>query len=130
MPIKFDKYLLWLKPFTEAIADLVPIERLKEVKLGLYRSDKPPSYHGLCERLGNNKSYRIIVRTYTKNDRRWPMSPIDEEQLLINYAHEASHLKIFVDSDIDRFVLETKIYERFGQVLKQRGYEQKLNQQS
>ena len=63
-PIKYDKYLIWLRPYTEAVADLVPLSRLKQVKLGLYSSKKPPSYHGFCERLANNKTYRIIVHIY------------------------------------------------------------------
>lgn len=125
--IKYDKYLVWLRAYTDAVVDLVPVERLTEVKLGLYSADKPPSYHGFCERLANNKNYRIVVRTYTKNERRWPMAPIDQEQLLANYAHEISHLKIFEDCNVDRFVLETQIYARFGEVLKTRGYEQDLN---
>jgi len=125
--VKYSKYLIWLRPYTESIADLVPIKRLMEVKLGLYSSTKPPSYHGFCERLLNNKNYRIIVRTYSKSERRWPMSPTDQEMLLINYAHELSHLKIFEDCVTERFLLETQIYARFGEVLTQRGYEQELN---
>jgi len=125
---KYDKYLLWLKPYTEACADLVDLHRLKRVKLTLYKIDTPPSYHGICERLADNKSYRIIVRTYDKSERRWPMTPTCEEQILSNYSHELSHIAIFEDSNIDRFILETKIYSRFGEVLKARGYEQKLNQ--
>lgn len=128
--IKYDKHLVWLRPYVEACVDLVDLRRLKSVKLTLYKPDTPPSYHGICERLGNNKSYNIIVRTYDKNDRRWPMSPICQEQILSNFSHELSHLKVFEDSNIDRFILETKIYSRFGEVLKARGYEQDLNQQS
>ena len=128
--IKYDKHLLWLRPYTEACSDLVDLTRLKSVKLSLYKSDIPPSYHGICERLANNKAYRIIVRTYDRSDKRWPMCPISQEQLLSNYSHELSHIKIFEDNNIDRFILETKIYARFGEVLQARGYEQKLNQVS
>lgn len=125
--IKYDKFLLWLKPYTEAVEHLVPIERLKQVKLTLYSSDRPPAYHGTCERLGNNKSYRIVVRTYDVDARRWPMSPLCQEQLLCNYAHELTHLLIYKDSVVNRFVLETQIYAVFGEVLASRGYEQNLN---
>jgi hypothetical protein len=128
--IKYDKHLIWLRPYTEAVADLVPIERLKSVKLRLYSNDKPPSYHGICERLNNYKSYNIIVRTYEKSDKRWPMSPTSQEMLLCNYAHEITHLLIFEDCVEERFLLETKVYSRFGEVLMARGYEQKLNKQS
>lgn len=125
--IKFHKHLLWLKPYTEAVSHLVNIDRLKEVKLTLYSTNKPPSYHGFCERLGNNKDYRIIVRTYDIDKRRWPMSPLCQEHVLCTYAHELTHLAIFEDNVIERFVLETEIYAVFGQVLKARGYEQDLN---
>lgn len=128
--IKYDKHLIWLRPYTEAVADLIPIERLKNVKLTLYSPDVPPSYHGTCERLNNNKSYNIVVRTYEKSDKRWPMSPTSQEMLLCNYAHELTHLLIFEDCVEPRFLLETKIYARFGEVLSARGYEQKLNKQS
>lgn len=128
--IKYDKHLIWLRPYTEAVADLVPIERLKNVKISLYSGEKPPSYHGICERLNNNKYYNIIVRTYDKSDKRWPMSPTSQEMLLCNYAHELTHLLIFEDCVEHRFLLETKIYARFGEILLARGYEQKLNKQS
>lgn len=128
--VKYDKYLTWLKPYTEAVSDLVPIERLCEVKLGLYSTTKPPSYHGICERLSNNKNYRIIVRTYDKSDRQWPMSPTCQEMLLINYAHELSHIAIFEDCVEERFLLETQIYARFGEILIARGYEQHLNRKT
>jgi len=124
---KFSKHLLWLRAYTEACADLVDLSRLKSVKLSLYRSDTPPSYHGTCERLANNKSYKIIVRTYDKSTRRWPMCALSQEQILSNYSHELSHIKIFEDNSVDRFILETKIYSRFGEILKARGYEQTLN---
>lgn len=125
--IKFSKHLVWLKPYTEACADLIDLRRLKSVKLSLYKSDTPPSYHGICERLADNKSYKIIVRTYDKSDKRWPMCPTSQEMILSNYAHELSHVAIFEDCVEDRFVLETKIYAKFGEVLKARGYEQTLN---
>ena len=128
--IKYGKHLLWLKPYSEACADLVDLTRLKSVKLTLYKLDTPPSYHGTCERLANNKAYKIIVRTYDRSDKRWPMCPVSQEMILSNYAHELSHIAIFEDYVEDRMLLEAKIYMRFAEVLKARGYEQKLNQVS
>lgn len=127
MAIKFDSHLLWLKPYTDAIADLVDISRLKEVKLSTYSRKKLPAYHGWCERSGNNKSYRILVRTSEKSPKRWPMTPVCQEQVLSTYAHECSHLSVFADYVVERFALEAQIYLRFAEVLKARGYEQVLN---
>lgn len=124
--LKFDKHLLWLRPYTEAIADLVDITKLREVKLSLYRGDRPPSLHGSCEQV-SKRHYKIIVRTYDKSDKRWPMCKTSQEQLLINYAHECSHLKIFEDYVAERFLLEAQIYLRFAEILKTRGYEQDVN---
>ena len=124
--IKYNKYLIWLRPYTDAVKDLVPTERLKEVKLTLFRKQMP-NYHAICARLNNNKDYEIIVRCRKVSDRNFPMSYVDQETILSSYAHELTHLKIFEDGIEERFVLETEIYKRFGEVLMARGYEHKLN---
>lgn len=89
-----------------------------------------PSYHAICERLNNKKDYKIIVRCRDVSDRNFPMSYHDQEMIMSTYAHEITHLKIFEDGIEERFQLETKVYQRFGEVLMARGYEYKLNKRT
>jgi hypothetical protein len=97
----------------------VPLEKLREIKVSPYR-DSFPSYHGLIE-TRNHRTYTITVRIYDKP--KIPISKLDQEALLNSLSHELAHLKNWDDYTIERFVLETQIYLRFGKKLKQIGYE-------
>lgn len=117
--IRLKPQAKWLSPYLECIADLVPLEKLREIKLSPYRPSFP-SFHGLIE-TKDFKRYTITIRVY--DTPKIPVSKLDQETLLNSLAHELSHLKHWDDYTVKRFVLETKIYRRFASKLKQLDYE-------
>lgn len=123
MKLKLKKEIKWIAPYLDAVSDLVPLEKLKEIKLSRYRATFP-SYHGLIE-TKDYKAYKITVRVYETP--KIPTSPLDQETILSHLAHELAHLVQWNDYTIERFVLETQIYLKFGQVLKKIGYEKERN---
>ena len=125
MKLKLKQEAKWLTPYLEAVADLVDLTKLKEIRFSTYR-DSFPSFHGLIETT-NGKTYKITIRTYEGPDKRLPMTKLDQETVLSHLAHELAHLENWNDYEVRRFIIETKIYLRFGKVLKKLGYEKDRN---
>jgi hypothetical protein len=121
--VKLKQELKWVYPYLDSVSHLVPLDKIKEIKLSTYRSSFP-SFHGLIE-TSNHKKYTITVRMY--DSPQIPISKLDEETILSHLAHELSHLVHWNDYEVNRFLLETKIYSRFGRTLAKLGYEKDRN---
>lgn len=128
LKLKLD--LKWLQPYLEAVEHLIRMDKISEIRLIKYGTALP-SYHGLIEKVSNNRKYRITLRVYDNAQDRFPISPLDQENILNTLAHELAHVgpneDWLDDYTVERFVLETKIYRIFGSVLKKLNYEKERN---
>lgn len=128
--LKLKLELKWLQPYLEAVEHLIRMDKISEIRLIKYGTALP-SYHGLIEKVSNNRKYRITLRVYDNAQDRFPISPLDQENILNTLAHELAHVgnkdDWLDDYTVERFVLETKIYRIFGSVLKKINYEKERN---
>lgn len=130
MKIKLKLELKWLTPYLESVQDMVRMDKVNEIRLIKY-TNALPSYHGLIEKVSANRKYRITLRAYSLAENRFPISPLDQEVILNTLAHELAHVgpnnDWLDDYTVERFVLETEIYKKFGLILQQIGYERERN---
>lgn len=123
MRIKMKPSVKWLAPYLDTVSDLVPLEKLREIKFSPYRPSFP-TFHGLIE-TRDFKRYVITVRVYYTP--KIPVSKLDQETILNHLSHELAHLVHWNDYTVERFLLETQIYARFGKKLNQLNYETERN---
>lgn len=119
--MKLDSEIKWISPYLESVEDLVPLSKVKMIKVSPYRKGFP-SYHGLIE-TKNFRHFTITVRVYSPFYKNKTISKLNQECLLSHLAHELSHLVHWNDYVVERFELETSIYRRFGKKLLELGYE-------
>lgn len=117
MKTKFHKDVAWLEPYMMAIKDLVPVERIKQVRGFRVSVDKEILTDASIIRATNNKSFVINMRTHSNYMHTHIQKYEFIAEILINFAHECSHL-VYWDHTSDHFKLQAKIMTRFAKVMK------------
>jgi hypothetical protein len=126
--IKFTREAAWLMPFVNAAKDLVPIDKLKKVRVYKTPMNKQEDTEGLIT-CNSAKNYVISICvakhefTIKSTD---PLVLVHKRRpqrhlwhILSALAHELSHLTYW-EHDTDHYMLENRIMRRFVKVLKQK----------
>lgn len=117
MKTKFHKDVKWLEPYMNAVKDLVPIERVKQVRGFKVSVAKEVLTDASIVRFGNNKSFTINMRTHNNHIYAGTQRYEFIAETLINFSHELAHI-IHWEHTPEHFKLQARIMLRFAKILK------------
>lgn len=121
--------LKWLAPYLEAVNHLVLLDRVKSIKYYTSRKHHKREHHyAITHRLGDNKTYYILIRTNIEKSKRIPLDYNTQEDVLIYVAHELAHcVPGGWEHGPEHFKIMSEIFAEFGKVLHKIGFEKDRN---
>jgi len=119
---KYNDSTRWLEPFVDAVAHLVPIERLNAIKGYKVLKNKEPSQQGQIIMDLASRRFVITIKAlkYNKESKCYKNEYIGT--VLETLAHELAHTK-FWEHDTNHWKLQASIQSEFGNVLERDGIE-------
>jgi len=91
---QLPKDLIWLKPYLEAVAHIIPLEKVQSIRYYKSRKHHKKEHHkAITYKSGNNKSFSIILRTKLPLDERLLLRYYDQEDVMFYLAHELAHVR-------------------------------------
>lgn len=110
---KFYKNVKFLEPYFKAAANLVPLDKVKQIKGYYVRLGSVERGYGAILRANNNKTFNITIKIKQSSGQK--------EYLIVvldTLAHELAHLKHWEHTP-GHMKLQSKILIEFAKVAKQ-----------
>lgn len=124
------KDLYWLAPYLEAVQDDIPFKNIKLIDYYKTRAHQQKQNHlAITHLLGNNKTYKIYIRTSLPKEKRIPLDYDTQEDVLWFVAHELAHV-VHWEHGPEHFHCMTKLFSKFGDVLINIGFEKDRNKRT
>jgi WLM domain len=119
---KYNNYVKWLVPFTEAVAHIVPTDRLDAVKGYKVLKNKEIAQQGQIIMDNSTRRFVITLLTeiYSKSSKDYLEDYI--ETILDTYAHELAHM-VHWEHTVAHWRLKCTIQNEFASVLERMGIE-------
>ncbi len=121
MAIKYSKNVLWLKPYVDAVKNVVNLDKICSIKGYRVALDKKPVCDGRTTKWEGKRKKVITIRIWEKDETKHLRSRY--EAILETLAHELAHIDIvpFGCHSPEHFKLKSRIALRFASVLKKEG---------
>jgi hypothetical protein len=121
MDIKYSKNVLWLKPYVDAVKNIVNLDKICSVKGYRVALDKNPVCDGRTTKWQGRRKKAITIRIWEKEDDKHLRSRY--EAILETLAHELAHIDTtpFGCHSPEHFKLKSRIALRFATVMKKEG---------
>lgn len=113
--IKYTKTTQWLKPFVEKVKDLIPYNRITNIKGYWVRADLNEKTDGCTTIYDDNKiTISLLVKSYNNPKKELRGKPI--HYILDTLAHELAHT-IEWEHTPKHYKIQAKIMLKFSQVI-------------
>jgi len=126
--IKIDSELSWLAPYMKPVKRIVPLDRIKHLKVNRFDKRVNRGNYAMCTKHG--KMYTIKIDKYYQrythhHDGSWSVKlfPHSKIDMLCLLAHELAHAALWShDHSPDHKLLEARITSIFMRQLKRENY--------
>jgi len=130
--IRYSKDLLWVKPYVDAVAEMVPLNRLTSITGYKVPIDKVEQCSALISKCAG--WYRITIRNYRPDyeslgDGKFVKNGHKREYVAVileNLSHELAHLKIWEHTP-DHLLLQARLLTRMARQAKKQGLKDTFN---
>jgi hypothetical protein len=121
MEIKYSKNVLWLKPFVDAVKNLVTLDKIRNIKGYRVALDKDPMCDARTTKWYGKRKKTITIRIWESDGEKHLRARY--EFILESLCHELAHIDIepFEGHTPEHYKMKCRIALRFANVLKKEG---------
>jgi hypothetical protein len=123
MEITYSKNVLWLRPYVEAVKDIVDLTKIRTIRGYKVPLTRNPTCDGITTKFYRKKGHLISIRIWEKDGEKHLRAIY--EHIVDTLAHELAHIGEvpYGSHSPDHYKMKCRIALRFATVMKKEGIE-------